>query len=59
MKWNVQPRTVVEPNKLRLSSLALEIHDDVLSEGVLSPDFKHGEKLVEIALGESGIDREP
>ena len=58
LKWNVQPRTVVEPNKLRLSGVALETHDDVLSESVLSPDFQHSKKLVEIALGKSGIDGE-
>ena len=59
LKWNVQPRAVVEPNKLRLRGPGLEIHDDVFSEGVLSPDFEHGEKLVEMALGEFGIDSEP
>ena len=59
LKWNIQPRAVVEPNKLRLSRLALETHDDVFSEGVLSPDFQHGKELIEMALGESGIDGEP
>ena len=59
LKWDVQPRAVVEPNKLRQSGLALEAHDDVFSESVLSPDFKHGKELIEIALGESGIDCEP
>jgi hypothetical protein len=44
---------------LRLSGLAFEIHDDVLSKGVLSPDFKHSKMLVEMALGESGIDGQP
>jgi hypothetical protein len=44
---------------LRLSGLALETHDDVFSKGVLSPDFQHGEKLVEMALGESGINGQP
>jgi hypothetical protein len=59
LKWNVQPLVVVERNKLRLSGLALETHDDVLSEGVLSPDFEHGKKLVEMALGKFGIDGQP
>ena len=59
LKWNVQPLVVVERNKLRLRGLSFETHDDVLSEGVLSPDFQHSEKLVEIALGESGIDGQP
>jgi hypothetical protein len=59
LKWNVQPLVVVECNKLRLSGLALETHDDVLSEGVLSPDFEHGKKLVEMALGKFGIDGQP
>jgi hypothetical protein len=59
LKWNVQPPVVVERNKLRLSGLALETHDDVLSEGVLSPDFEHGKKLVEMALGKFGIDGQP
>jgi hypothetical protein len=58
LKRNVQPRTVVEPNKLRLSGLALKTHDDVFSEGVLSPDLEHRKELVEIALSESGIDCE-
>jgi hypothetical protein len=52
LKWNVQPLVVVERNKLRLSGLALETHDDVLSQGVLSADFEHSEKLAEMALGE-------
>jgi hypothetical protein len=59
LKWNVQPLVVVKCNKLRLSGLALETHDDVLSEGVLSPDFEHGKKLVEMALGKFGIDGQP
>jgi hypothetical protein len=46
---------VVERNKLRLRGLGFEIRDDVLSEGVLSPDFEHGKELVEMALGELGI----
>jgi hypothetical protein len=28
------------------------MHDDVFSEGVLPPDFKHGKELIEMALGE-------
>jgi hypothetical protein len=44
---------------LRLSGLSLEVHDDVLSQGVLVPDFQHGEKLVEMAFGEFRIDSEP
>jgi hypothetical protein len=52
LKWNVQPLVVVEGYKLRLSGLALEAHDDVLSEGILPPDFEYGEELVEMALGE-------
>jgi hypothetical protein len=59
LKWNIQPLVVVERNKLRLSGLALETHDDVLSQGVLSPDLEHGEKLAEMALGEFGIDGKP
>jgi hypothetical protein len=31
----------------------------VLGESVLSPDFEHGKELVEMALGEFGIDGEP
>jgi hypothetical protein len=59
LKWNVQPLVVVERKELRLRGLAFETHDDVLSEGVLSPDFEHGKKLVEMALGEFGIDGQP
>ena len=59
LKWNVQPLVVVERNKLRLSGLALETHDDVLGQGVFSADFEHGKKLAEMALGEFGIDGEP
>jgi hypothetical protein len=59
LKWNVQPLVVVKRNELRLSGLALETHDDVLSEGVLSPDFEHCKKLAEMAFGEFGIDGEP
>src|ERR1035441_8308093 len=50
LKWNIQPLVVVERNKLRLSGLALETHDDVLSQGVFSADFEHGKKLAEMAL---------
>jgi len=59
LKWNVLPLVVVERNKLRLSGLALETHDDVFGQGVLSADFEHGKKLVEMAFGEFGIDGEP
>jgi hypothetical protein len=59
LEWNVQPLVVVERYKLRLSDLALETHDDVFSKGVLFADFQHGKELVEIALGESGIDGNP
>jgi hypothetical protein len=59
LKWNVQPRAVIERNKLCLSSLGFEIHDDVFCEGVLPTDFEHSEKLAEMALGEFGIDGEP
>jgi Zn ribbon nucleic-acid-binding protein len=59
LKWNVQPRAVIERNKLCLRSLGFEIHDDVFREGVLSADFEHSEKLAEMALGEFGIDSEP
>jgi hypothetical protein len=52
LKWNVQPLVVVERNELRLRDLGFETHDDVFSEGVLSPDFEHGKELVEMALGE-------
>jgi hypothetical protein len=31
----------------------------MLGQGVLSPDFEHGKKLAEMALGEFGIDGEP
>src|SRR5208283_803508 len=59
LKRNVQPLVVVERYELRLSDLALETHDDVFSEGVLFADFQHGKKLVEIVLGESGVDSNP
>jgi len=59
LKWNVQPLVVVERNKLRLSGLGFETHDDVFGQGVLSADFEHGKKLAEMALGEFGIDGEP
>jgi hypothetical protein len=59
LKRNVQPRAVIERNKLCLRGLGFEIHDDMFSEGVLSPDFEHGKQLAEMALGEFGIDCEP
>jgi len=59
LKWNVQSLVVVELKELRLSGLDFETHNDVFSQGVLSPDFEHGKKLVEMALGEFGIDSEP
>jgi hypothetical protein len=52
LKRNVQPRAVIERLNLRLSGLGFEIHDDVFREGVLPTDFKHSEKLAEMALGE-------
>jgi hypothetical protein len=58
LKWNVQPRAVIERNKLCLRGLGFEIHDDVFREGILSADFEHSEKLAEMALGEFGIDGE-
>src|ERR1035438_7649482 len=33
--------------------------DDVFSKSVLSPDFQHGKELVEMVLGEFGINGEP
>ena len=39
LKWNVQPRAVVERNQLSLSGLGLEIHDDVLGQGIFVSDF--------------------
>ena len=59
LKWNVQPRAVIERRKLCLRGLGFETHDDVFREGVLSADFEHGEKLAEMAFGEFGIDGEP
>jgi len=59
LKWNVQPLVVVESKKLRLRGLGFETHNDVLGERVLLPDFEHGEELIEMALGESGIDGKP
>ena len=59
LKRNVQPRAVIERNKLCLRGLGFEIHDDVFREGVLSPDFEHSEKLAEMCLGEFGIDGKP
>jgi hypothetical protein len=59
LKWNVQPLIVVKRKKLRLRGLAFETHDDVLCKGVLLPDLEYGEELIEIGLGESGIDGKP
>jgi hypothetical protein len=59
LKWNVQPLVVIEGKKLRLRGLRFETHDDVFRKSVLSPDFEHGKKLAEMALGEFGIDGEP
>jgi hypothetical protein len=59
LKWNVQPRAVIERNKLCLRGLGFETHDDVFRESVLSPDFQYAKQLAEIALGEFGIDGEP
>jgi hypothetical protein len=59
LKWNVQPLVVVERNKLRLRGLGFETHDDVFSQGILSPDFEYGKKLVEMALREFGIHGKP
>jgi hypothetical protein len=59
LKWNVQPRAVIKRNKLCLSGLGFEAHDDVFREGVLSPDFQHSKKLAEMALGDSVIDSTP
>jgi hypothetical protein len=59
LKWNIQPLVVVERYELRLSGFAFETHDDVLSEGILSPNFEHGKKLAEIILGKFGIDGQP
>jgi hypothetical protein len=59
LKWNIQPRAVIERNKMCLRGLGFEIHDDVFSQGVLPTDFEHGEKLAEMALGEFGIDGKP
>ena len=59
LKWNVQPLVVVEREKLRLSRLGFETHDDVFCEGVLSPDFEHSKELIEMPHGESGIYGKP
>ena len=59
LKWNLQPRAVIERNKLLLRGLGLEIHDDVFREGVLPPDLEHGKKLAEMAFREFGIDGQP
>ena len=56
LERNVQPLAVIERNELRLRHLRFETHDDVFSEGILLPDFEHGKELIEMALGESGID---
>jgi hypothetical protein len=59
LKWNVQPRAVIERNKLCLCGLGFEIHDDVFRQCILPADFEYSEKLAEMALGEFGIDGEP
>jgi hypothetical protein len=59
LKWNIQPLIVIEGKKLSLSSLAFKTHDDVFCEGILLPDFERGEELIEMGLGESGIDGKP
>jgi len=59
LKWNVQPRAVIERHKLCLRGLGFETHDDVFREGVLSTDFEHSEELAEVVLGELGIDGQP
>ena len=59
LKWNIQPRAVIERNQRRLSGLGLEIHDDMLGKGILVADFQYGKKLGEMGLGEFGIDGEP
>jgi len=59
LKWNVQPLVVVKRDELRLRRLCFEMHDDMFSEGVLLPDFQYSKELIEIALGESGIDGKP
>jgi hypothetical protein len=59
LKWNVQPLVVVKRNELSLSSLTFKANNNVLSEGVLFPDLHHSEELIEMALGESGIDGKP
>src|ERR1039457_5917637 len=51
LKRNVQPRAVIERNKLCLSGLGFEIHDDMFRESVLSPNFEHSKELAEMALG--------
>ena len=59
LKWNVPPLIFVKILKFCLSGLGFETHDDVLGEGVPSPDLKYGKESFEIALGEPGIDCEP
>ena len=58
LKRNVQPRAIVERKNLRLCRLALEIHDDALSQGVLVPDLQYSKKLAEMSLRKLGIDGE-
>lgn len=58
LKWNIQPRAVIERHNLRLCRLGFEIHDDVFGQGVLISDFQHRKKLVEMGFGEFGIHRE-
>ncbi len=48
LKWNVQPRAVIKRQNLRLCRLGFEAYDDVLGQGILLADFKHGKKLVEM-----------
>ena len=59
LKRNVQPRAVIKRENLRLSGLGFEIHDDTLGQSIFVADFQHCEKLIEVALGEFGIDSEP
>jgi hypothetical protein len=39
LKWNVQPRAVVERQNLLQSGLGLKFHDDVLGKSILVADF--------------------
>jgi hypothetical protein len=59
LKWDIQPRAVVERNELYLRRLGFEIHDDVFRKGVLSTDFQYSKELAEMGFGEFGIDGEP